>query len=481
MGERCGGGAWWRSRGARSLAWRRRRAGPAAPAAPATRASAAAAGHRGRRRGTCAPGSSRSPSPAPTPGQPLTLYGTRRPQAAHAAGRRRGPGPLRLPAAPSTPPSSRAPTSTTASSTWSGGTTVEPGRYAGASTTAPAPAGQRRSSPSPAATTCPTRRCTSGQELTGARLDVARQPRAGVVARGRLPVPGDARRRAAVSAMVRFPDEALYGPGPVPDRDRVLGLRPVQPGHRGGRRPHRPGRSATPRCRSTCGARGCSGGVFDVFNPAQMADGYDVVETVARQAWVRGGQGRHGRPVLLGHHPALHGRHQPAAAWPPSRPSRSSPTRGCRPGPAASSTPASPSSGSRSATRPVGPRRHQLGARSASRPATRPAPATWPCATRTPTSRAWCAASTSVQPRRPRPATCRCWCATSRRPCSSPAPSRTSRPARSSPPCSTTSSSAAGAAGQPVERPPPRRLRARRTSAAGSSSWSCTSPTGCRR
>ncbi len=31
---------------------------------------------------------------------------------------------------------------------------------------------------------------------------------------------------------------------------------------------------------------GCSGGVFDVFNPAQMADGYDVVETVARQPWV---------------------------------------------------------------------------------------------------------------------------------------------------------------------------------------------------
>ena len=31
---------------------------------------------------------------------------------------------------------------------------------------------------------------------------------------------------------------------------------------------------------------GCSGGVFDVFNPAQQADGYDVVETIARQPWV---------------------------------------------------------------------------------------------------------------------------------------------------------------------------------------------------
>jgi predicted acyl esterase len=31
---------------------------------------------------------------------------------------------------------------------------------------------------------------------------------------------------------------------------------------------------------------GCSGGVFDVFNPAQFADAYDVIETVARQPWV---------------------------------------------------------------------------------------------------------------------------------------------------------------------------------------------------
>ena len=31
---------------------------------------------------------------------------------------------------------------------------------------------------------------------------------------------------------------------------------------------------------------GCSGGVFDIFNRAQHADGYDVIETVARQPWV---------------------------------------------------------------------------------------------------------------------------------------------------------------------------------------------------
>jgi predicted acyl esterase len=31
---------------------------------------------------------------------------------------------------------------------------------------------------------------------------------------------------------------------------------------------------------------GCSGGVFDIFNPAQQADGYDIIEAVARQPWV---------------------------------------------------------------------------------------------------------------------------------------------------------------------------------------------------
>ena len=33
---------------------------------------------------------------------------------------------------------------------------------------------------------------------------------------------------------------------------------------------------------------GCSGGVFDVFNTAQQVDGYDVVEAIARQSWVKG-------------------------------------------------------------------------------------------------------------------------------------------------------------------------------------------------
>lgn len=35
---------------------------------------------------------------------------------------------------------------------------------------------------------------------------------------------------------------------------------------------------------------GCSGGVFDVFNTAQQVDGYDTVEAIARQPWVKGNQ-----------------------------------------------------------------------------------------------------------------------------------------------------------------------------------------------
>jgi predicted acyl esterase len=35
---------------------------------------------------------------------------------------------------------------------------------------------------------------------------------------------------------------------------------------------------------------GCSGGAFDFFEPLQSIDGYDIVETVARQPWVKGGK-----------------------------------------------------------------------------------------------------------------------------------------------------------------------------------------------
>jgi uncharacterized protein len=40
---------------------------------------------------------------------------------------------------------------------------------------------------------------------------------------------------------------------------------------------------------------GCSGGAFDFFEPLQNLDGYDVIETIARQPWVK-----HGKVGMLG-------------------------------------------------------------------------------------------------------------------------------------------------------------------------------------
>ena len=97
-----------------------------------------------------------------------------------------------------------------------------------------------------------------------------------------------------LSIMVRFPDEGLYGPAPWPTVIEYSGYGPSNPDA------PQPGTLLANllgfavvgvNMRGT----GCSGGVFDVFSPAQAADGYDVVETVARQPWVL-----HGRPGMVG-------------------------------------------------------------------------------------------------------------------------------------------------------------------------------------
>jgi len=88
-----------------------------------------------------------------------------------------------------------------------------------------------------------------------------------------------------LSILVRFPDEGLYGPGPYPTVIEYSGYGPSNPD--------------APQPGTLIGnlmgfavvgvnmrGTGCSGGVFDIFSPAQAADGYDVVETVARQPWV---------------------------------------------------------------------------------------------------------------------------------------------------------------------------------------------------
>jgi predicted acyl esterase len=88
-----------------------------------------------------------------------------------------------------------------------------------------------------------------------------------------------------LSVMVRFPDPTLYGDGPYPTVIEYSGYSPSRPD-----RPDPGSEVANAFGYATVGVNmrgtGCSGGVFDVFNPAQHADGYDVVEVVARQDWV---------------------------------------------------------------------------------------------------------------------------------------------------------------------------------------------------
>ncbi len=88
-----------------------------------------------------------------------------------------------------------------------------------------------------------------------------------------------------LSAMIRFPDPRLYGDGPYPTVIEYSGYSPSRPN-----RADTPARIAGALGYATVSVNlrgsGCSGGVFDIFNRAQQADGYDVVEAVARQPWV---------------------------------------------------------------------------------------------------------------------------------------------------------------------------------------------------
>jgi uncharacterized protein len=126
------------------------------------------------------------------------------------------------------------------------------------------------------------------QTLTGARLDIL-----GSVKPGSSLEEGfqylEMRDGVLLSAMVRFPDDALYGEGPWPTVIEYSGYSPSNPAS------EEPGvRIARAMGYATVSVNlrgsGCSGGVFDIFNPAQMADGYDVVEIVAGQDWVQGGK-----------------------------------------------------------------------------------------------------------------------------------------------------------------------------------------------
>lgn len=88
-----------------------------------------------------------------------------------------------------------------------------------------------------------------------------------------------------LSIMVRFPNQDLHGPPPWPTVVEYSGYGPSNPDAA------QPGTLIANMLGFACvgvnmRGTGCSGGVFDIFSPAQAADGYDVIETVARQSWV---------------------------------------------------------------------------------------------------------------------------------------------------------------------------------------------------
>jgi len=104
----------------------------------------------------------------------------------------------------------------------------------------------------------------------------------------------EVRDGVTLSVMVRFPDEGMYGPAPWPTVIEYSGYGPANPDAT------EPGSLVANLLGfATVGVdirgTGCSGGVFDVFSPGQAADGYDVLETIARQPWVL-----HGRPGMVG-------------------------------------------------------------------------------------------------------------------------------------------------------------------------------------
>ena len=449
VGGRFGG---YRVRGARSPPRRCRRR-------PLERARRGRADHRHRGRS----------------GRTADAVRAARPPAADAAGRRPGPGPLRLPAG-------RVPRGPVGARPRLDGPGRSRGGERGRARALRDPrrlghsrAGHRRGhGPGP-------RRRSGHRPLRppGAHGRPARRPRerpAGFVARGRIPVPGDARRRAAER------DGAPARPRPLrrralPDGGRVLGLLAVEPRQRGGRSPASPAPSATPPCRSTCAAPAARAACSTCSTRPRWPTATTSIEIVARQPWVLHGQRRHGRPVVLGHHPALHGGH-PAAA-----PGGGHAAVGHRRPLAAGlarrhlQLGLHRTSGSRSATRPPRPAA-TAGSPSASRPATRPVPGTRHCAARTPTSRASSGRSTSY----PASAGAR---DLRRLVGDIEAPvfiSGAFQDEQTGPQFTAMLDDfdvGPGRAREPVERAAPRRLRPRQPHARGSSSSSSTSPSGC--
>lgn len=173
-----------------------------------------------------------------------------------------------------------------------GGDVVRPGRYLVRDDSAtPVQASQvvtvsgRDDTPDPA--------LYERQELRGAELDLLGSPVGGASLEDGYQYL-EMRDGTRLSAMVRFPDAELYGEGPYPTVIEMSGYAPSNPeAEEPGSQLARTFGYATVSVNLR--GSGCSGGVFDVFNAAQTADGYDVVEIVARQPWVL-----HGEPGMVG-------------------------------------------------------------------------------------------------------------------------------------------------------------------------------------
>lgn len=99
----------------------------------------------------------------------------------------------------------------------------------------------------------------------------------------------EVRDGVVLSAMIRFPDPVLYGDGPYPTVIDYSGYAPSRPDRLDGGVLIANSLGYATVSVNMRGS-GCSGGVYDVFNRAQHADGYDVIEVVARQDWVLHGQ-----------------------------------------------------------------------------------------------------------------------------------------------------------------------------------------------
>ena len=220
------------------------------------------------------------------PGQPLTLYGPRARERLTLLADEAGQAHFAyLPPEPATVQSG--PALDLGALDPVHGTTVEPGRYAVVDESA-SPRLATEVLTVPDRDDVPDQELYDRQTLAGVELDVL-----GGVKPGSAIDDGfqylEMRDGVLLSANVRFPDSTIHGPAPWPTVVEYSGYSPSNPAsEEAGVRIARALGYATVSVNMR--GTGCSGGVFDVFNPAQMADGYDVVETVAAQDWVRGGR-----------------------------------------------------------------------------------------------------------------------------------------------------------------------------------------------